>query len=430
MKLFLILVGVCIAALFSAIAMTPNEHNSANRAHLAALPLVRDEGLRKLLIPGLNVKGAEVQRPDNLRIPKPRPHRSAGADPFLGRQWGLKDIGAAQAWNKSRGKDVVVALIDSGVDYTHEDLVQNLWRNPGESGTDARGRDKSNNGIDDDGNGFVDDIIGWDFLSNDNTPYDLSSGLLGVILAGGNAGHGTHCAGTIAGAGRNRRGISGIAPEAKIMALRFLGMRGEGSPENAIKAVRYAIKMGAKIISSSWIIEGEDPKNPKLNQDMRDVMLEAEKAGVLFIAAAGNGRAQIGYDNDNDPNPIYPASYGNDNIISVAAIDRDDTLAAFSNWGKFSVDLGAPGVDIFSTMVGNSYGNVMARYLSGKLYWDGTSMAVPHVTGAAALYWSMHPEATALQVKDAILNAVKPIPSLNGKTVTGGKLNLENLVNQ
>lgn len=355
---------------------------------------------------------------DNPAVPAV-PQVGNGADPLFNKQWGMKDIGVTNAWDIFKGDDsVIVAVIDTGVDYTHEDLLPNLWRNPFEI---------PDNQIDDDNNGYVDDVIGWDFFSNDNLPYDLAASTLGELLNGGNPGHGTHCAGNVAARGDNGIGIAGVAPNAKIMSIRFLGDKG-GTTADAIKSIKYAVDNGAKVLSNSWGSEGEDPNDAINNQALRDIITYAAERDVLFIAAAGNGHQGKGYDNDNDSRPAYPASYSHDNIISVAALDVNNNFGSFSNWGSVSVDIGAPGVKVFSTTVGQKYSDTVIPLLNAN--WDGTSMACPHVAGAAALYWSRHPQKTHMEVKAAILNSAVPITAAAGKLVTGGKLNVENLMKQ
>lgn len=365
--------------------------------------------------------------PDNPPLPT-RILGGQGADPDLAKQWGMLDIGVQKAWSQARGAGVVVAVIDTGVDYTHPDLVDNLWRNPGETGTDAQGHDKSSNGIDDDANGFVDDVIGWDFASNDNKPYDLAVQPIDLLMGGGNPGHGTHCAGNVAARGNNGVGISGVAPEAKIMAMRFLTEKGEGSNAEAIKAINYAVKMGANVLSNSWGSEGEEPGEE--NQALKDAIENANAHNVIFIAAAGNGHSGVGYDNDSDAKPGIPASYSIANIVSVAAVDNKDALGSFSNWGLRTVHLGAPGVAIYSTTVTGKYSDTVIDMYGFKATWDGTSMATPHVAGAAALYLSKHPNASVREVKEALISSAKPISALNGKSVSGGKLNVEALLNK
>ncbi|MBF0297086.1 MAG: S8 family serine peptidase [Oligoflexia bacterium] len=365
---------------------------------------------------------------DNPNIPS-IPIQRPGVDPKFTNQWGMKDIGVLEAHKITKGSpDMIVAVIDTGVDYTHEDLVANIWKNNREMGLDTDGKDKSSNGIDDDGNGYIDDVIGWDFVQNDNKPFDLTTSIWEMIMGGGNPGHGTHCAGNVAAHSDNSLGIIGVAPNVRIMPLRFLSEKGEGSTADALKAIQYAIANGARVLSNSWGSEGEDSSEGQTNQALRDVITYAGTKGVLFIAAAGNGHNGVGYDNDADAKPGYPASYDMENIISVAAIDLNNNLGSFSNWGKKSVDLAAPGVRVYSTVPGNIYNDVVLDFMGTTVYWDGTSMAAPHVSGAAALYWSKYPNKSWSEVKNAILNSTQKIPSMNNKSVTGGKLNVSSLL--
>jgi subtilisin family serine protease/subtilisin-like proprotein convertase family protein len=311
-------------------------------------------------------------------------------DPSFSSLWGLNntgqgggtpdaDIDAAEAWNIQTGNNVLVGVIDTGVDYNHPDLAANIWTNPGEIAGD---------GIDNDGNGYVDDIHGYDFFNNDSDPMD-------------DVGHGTHVAGTIAGSGNNGVGVTGVSWSSKIMALKFMGPNG-GTTYDAIRAINYATQMGAKITNNSWAGGG-------FSQGLYDAIAAARNAGSLFIAAAGNSG------NNNDSTATYPASYDLDNIIAVAATDRNDQLASFSNYGATSVDIGAPGVDILSTTPNNTYST-----------YDGTSMAAPHVSGVASLVWAQNPGMTYAQVKERILTTGDPITSLQGKTLTGRRLNAYN----
>lgn len=360
-----------------------------------------------------------VPKVDNPPIPD-APAAGQGADPLFKNQWGMIDIGVQEAWRVTTGSpDMIVAVIDTGVDYTHQDLLPNLWRNP---------KEIPNNGIDDDKNGFIDDVIGWDFSANDNRPYDLAVDPMELLTKGGNPGHGTHCAGNVAARGGNGIGIAGVAPNVKIMSLRFISEKGSGTSADAIKAIKYAVDNGAKVLSNSWGSEGEDPAEANDNKALREVIQYAENKGVLFIAAAGNGHNGKGYDNDTDKLPGYPASYDIENIVSVAAIDSSDNLGSFSNWGQKTVHIGAPGVNIFSTTVGSNYDNYVINVGGFEVTWDGTSMATPHVAGAAALYWSAHPEKTWRDVKSALLSTARPLPSLKGKTVSGGKLDVRALL--
>ncbi len=352
-----------------------------------------------------------------------------GADPLFKNQWGMQDIGVKNAWKNAQGKGVIVAVIDSGVDYTHEDLIDNMWKNQGEMGFDSQGHDKSKNGVDDDGNGYIDDVMAWDFSDNDNKPYDVHGQLIDVILKGENPGHGTHCAGNVAARADNGKGTAGVAPLAQIMPLRFISKAGQGDTAGAIKAIMYAINNGARVLSNSWGSEGEDPKEAGDNQALKEVIIGGQEKGAIFVFAAGNGHKGVGYDNDTDPKPGVPASYAIENIVSVAAIDKDNKLGAFSNWGLKSVHIAAPGVQVFSTTVGNTYADTIIDLFGLKATWDGTSMAAPHVAGAVALYWSKHPTANWRDVKKALLESATPIDSMKGKSISGGKLNVEKLSN-
>jgi subtilisin-like proprotein convertase family protein len=259
-----------------------------------------------------------------------------------------------------------------------------MWTNPGEI---------AGNNTDDDGNGFVDDIYGYNFVANNGNPMD-------------DFGHGTHVAGTIGAVTDNGIGVAGIAWNVKIMAVKFLDANGGGSLEDAIRAINYASMNGASISNNSWGGGGFDSA-------LRDAIAAAATRDHLFIAAAGNDS------NNNDAWPAYPATYDLDNVISVAATDNNDQLAWFSNYGATTVDLGAPGVNILSTVtLSGQLGNP-----SGYATLSGTSMATPHVSGVAALIRGFHPEWTFQQVKDQILNFVDPVPALASTTLTGGRLN-------
>ncbi len=324
-------------------------------------------------------------------------------DASYGSLWGLHntgqsggradvDIDAPEAWELSTGTaSLVTAVIDTGVLHGHPDLAANMWTNPGEAPGD---------GIDNDGNGYADDVFGYDFINNDPDPYD-------------DHGHGTHVAGTIAAAGNNGVGVAGVNWTGKIMALKFLGAAGHGESSDAIRAINYATKMKAqygvdvRVTNNSW---GGDA----WSQEMENAIRASGDAGMLFVAAAGNGGEDgIGDDND-DPAGAghYPSNYNLDNVISVAATDRGDNRAGFSNFGATTVDLAAPGVSVLSTYKSDGYANL-----------SGTSMAAPHVAGVAALAFSYSPGATAAEVKAAILGGAEPIPAMSGRSVTGGRLN-------
>ncbi|MCE2907197.1 MAG: S8 family serine peptidase, partial [Anabaena sp. CoA2_C59] len=313
-------------------------------------------------------------------------------DPGFPQLWGLHntgqgggtpdaDIDAPEAWDIQTGNpNLVIGVIDTGVDYNHPDLVGNIWTNSGEI---------ANDGIDNDNNGYIDDIRGWDFAYNDNNPMDVQ-------------GHGTHVSGTIAGKGNNGVGVTGVAWNAKIMPLKFLNDQGSGTLSAAISAINYATAKGVKLTNNSWGGGG-------YSQALYDAINAAGQQGALFIAAAGNSSQ------NTDINPAYPASYNLANIISVASTTNTDGLSSFSNYGLTSVDLGAPGSGIYSTLPNNSYGT-----------YSGTSMASPHVAGAAALVWSQNPTWTAQQVKNALMNTGDSIAALAGKTVSGKRLNVFN----
>jgi subtilisin family serine protease len=375
-------------------------------------------------------------------------------DPSFGSQWDLQNLGqnggiagadirAPQAWAVTTGHNrVTVAVIDTGIDYDHPDLYQNVWINQAEiplsrlrnlTDVDHDGlitfrdlNDPRNQGVgkitdvnhdgridaadilapmvldshgNDTGQGgwahgstqdgdtaHPDDLIGWNFVNNTNNPFDDN-------------GHGTHVSGTIGAVGGNGVGVTGIDWNVRIMALKFLDAGGTGSDGAAVDALSYAVRHGAAISNNSWGGGGNDPA-------LANAIATAQRAGLIFVTAAGNAGSDI------DVNPSYPASYNLDNIVSVAATDNRDQLAYFSNYGSGTVDLAAPGVNILSTTPNGTYS-----------YYSGTSMATPHVTGVLALVWDLHPGWTYRQVINQVLNTTDPLPSLQGRTVTGGRLN-------
>lgn len=318
-------------------------------------------------------------------------------DPLLGQLWGLKnigqqdserksgiagvDIGAEQAWDITTGsKDVVVAVIDTGIDYNHPDLKDNLWTNDAELNGKA--------GVDDDGNGIVDDIYGASFVDAakpTGNPLD-------------DHGHGSHCSGTIGAAGNDGKGIVGVAWNVRIMGIKFLSASGSGSLEGALKGIDYATQMGAKIMSNSWGGGG-------YSETLKQAIERANAAGSLFVAAAGNES------NNNDANPTYPATYDVPNVLSVAAVDNRGQIASFSNYGKTKVHVGAPGVNIYSSIINGGYDS-----------WSGTSMATPHVSGIAVLLASNEPNLTNVEMKQRIIATSKPVSGLRGKS-RGGMVN-------
>jgi subtilisin family serine protease len=306
---------------------------------------------------------------------------------------------AAEAWNagKDCSSNVVIGIIDEGVMTTHPDTQANIWRNPFEI---------AGNGIDDDGNGFIDDVTGWDFENDDNSTFD-----------GVGDDHGTHVSGTIGAVRNNGIGVAGICGQVSMVNAKFLGANG-GTTANAIKAIDYITDLktrhGLNLVATnnSWGGGG-------YSQALKDSIDRAGAADILFIAAAGNGNL-FGIGQNTDKKPNYPSAYTSENIIAVAAINKKGAKAGFSNYGLVSVDLGAPGVGIWSTVPKMVDGVLTPSYAA----YDGTSMATPHVTGAVALYASLHPGSTAAQIKAAILAAAVPTTSMAGKTVTGGRLDV------
>ena len=365
-------------------------------------------------------------------------------DPNFGRLYGLNnvsqtggmfdaDIDAPEAWDISTGsRNTVVSVIDTGVDLAHRDLYQNIWINQGEIPQEIRSRVNDSdrdgrftfidlnaptnasfvfdgnrngyidaldlladtrwaNGTDNEGDGFVDDLFGWDFVNNDNNPMDDQS-------------HGTHVAGTIGASGGNGVGVVGVNWQVSIMPLKFLSATGGGSMADAIRAVNYATMMrsqydpGIRVSSNSW-------GGGSYSQALLDSIDAGGAAGVLFVAAAGNSAA------NSDTTPAYPAAYASSAILSVASTDSSDRLSSFSNYGATSVDVGAPGSSIYSTVPG------------GYDTKSGTSMATPQVSGAAALALAVNPGLSVAQLKQAILRTADPVASLAGKIMSGGRVN-------
>jgi subtilisin family serine protease len=324
-------------------------------------------------------------------------------DPFFTQLWGMSKAGcsicdpgfetpnidATRAWDITTGSDDIVAVVlDTGVDLQHEDLSANAWVNP---------REIAGNGVDDDGNGFVDDVNGWNFFDGTNKTFRDT----------GEDFHGTHVAGSIGAVGNNGRGVTGVAWHVKIMSLKFLGgSQGKGSTSNAVRGINYAIDMrnrgvNVRVINASWG-GGSD------SQALRQAIADANNAGILFVCAAGNDGSNI------DDDPDFPASYAPDlpNAISVAAVSIGGSLASFSNVGHHSVSLAAPGVNIMSTLPTNSGGY-------GSL--SGTSMSTPYVSGIAVLVWSREPSLTPGEVKQRIIDTSEPLPSLVSLVARSGR---------
>lgn len=339
---------------------------------------------------------------------------SASDDPIYtaGNLWGMQGdasspantfgTGAAEAWaaGYTGSTDVVVGIVDEGVQFDHPDLAANIWTNPGETV----------DGLDNDGNGYIDDIHGWDFYDDDNSVFDGSADP--SIDA-----HGTHVAGTIGGVGGNGQGVAGVNWHVTMVSTKFMGPDG-GYTSDAIRALDYLtdlkLNRGVNVVASSNSWGGGG-----YSKALEDAINRGGDAGILFVAAAGNSST------NNDQTASYPSNHectkggtrGWDCVVAVAAIDRYGALASFSQYGAATVDLGAPGVTVASTVPNGSYA-----------YYSGTSMATPHVTGAIALCKSINPALSAAEVRAAIMNSVAPTSSLAGKTVTGGRLDLGAMV--
>ena len=325
-------------------------------------------------------------------------HGGVPNDPGFHELWGLHnfgqtvngipgtanaDVDAPEAWQVTTGgPGIVVGVIDTGVDYTHPDLAANVWINPGENCPGCR-----TDRVDNDGNGYVDDFRGWDFLNDDNDPFD-------------DHGHGTHVAGTIGAVGDNGVGVAGVNWSVKVMPLKFLGADGSGTTADAVRAVLYAADAGALVTNNSYGGDG-------FSQAFADAIAYADAHDSLFVAAAGNSIQNI------DATPTYPASFAGPNVLTVAATESSDRRAWFSNYGRRSVELGAPGDNIYSTLPGAAYD-----------YLSGTSMASPHVAGAAALAKAAHPSATDLGLKTLLVRTVDSVPVLAEWTSTGGRLDV------
>ena len=299
-------------------------------------------------------------------------------DPMYDSLYGLEKLNLPDAWDIEKGNhNIVVGVLDTGVDYTHPDLKDNMWVNEGEIAGD---------GIDNDGNGVIDDVYGIDAYNKDGDPMD-------------DHGHGTHCSGTIGATGNNGVGVVGVNWSVRIMALKFLGASGGGSTHDAVTAMDYAVSMGVDIFNASF---GGRFKSAFLG----DAITRAENKGVIFVAAAGNSGS------NNDVSPHYPSNFTNSNLISVAATDKNDKVPYFSNYGANTVHVAAPGVSILSTVSGGGY-----------LKLSGTSMAAPHVAGLAALILAAHPSYSPTQIKNLIINTSDPLSGLSGVVQAAGRVN-------
>ncbi len=308
-------------------------------------------------------------------------------DPMLSKLWGLEnkeysgiDIGVKEVWKKNitGSKDVVVAVIDTGIDYTHPDLKDNMWVNEGEI---------PENEIDDDGNGYVDDVHGWDFVNKKVNGLDDHS-------------HGTHCAGTIGAKGNNEIGVVGVNWDVSLMAVKFISRFGRGDLSNGIKSIDYAVKMGANVLSNSW-------GGASYSRALEKAIEKARKKEILFIAAAGNNNS------NSDRKSLYPANYNLDNVISVGAMTSQGKRASFSNSGKRTVHVFAPGHKVVSTVLKGKYKS-----------FSGTSMATPHVAGAAALLLSNQPNLNYKEIKKRLIWSSDHNPKLKNLSISNGLINL------
>lgn len=355
---------------------------------------------RRPLESGSSDQALTTDRVDE-RSPGPMPPQgfAAGArdevdlinrDPAIGRSWGLEGTDSLRAWRITPGdRSVIVAVIDTGVDISHPDLNENVWMNQGEIGQDEYGRDKKTNGLDDDRNGYVDDVYGWNFAANTNDVYDRH-------------GHGTHIAGIIGAVGGNGIGLSGVSPRVSLMVLKYCEPYGEtgNAVANTVAAIRYSVRMGAHIINYS---AGGPAPNPEELAAIR----EAGEQGVLIVAAAGNERS------NSDFKRYYPADYDLPNILSITAFDRNLSILPSSNYGVQTVDLAAPGKDIFSTLPSGTYG-----------YLSGTSQATAFATGVAALVMAKYRLQRAPERVAAALTQTGDVdPALADKTKYRSRLN-------
>lgn len=320
------------------------------------------------------------------RIPRPQRETNLMGNVPNGKLWGISKINSPSAWKVTQGsRDVIVAVVDTGLDFQHPAIKNNIWVNEKE----LNGRP----GVDDDGNGIVDDVYGADFISGQSTPLD-------------DDGHGSHVAGTIAGDSPSEN-FFGVAPQVRVMAVKTHNDKGEGSKSSVVKGILYAADNGARVLNCSW---GGAPEAGEFDQLLFDAIEYANKKGAVLVAAAGNDAA------NNDTGAHYPSNYDLPGIISVASSTNTDGRSYFSNFGAKTVDLAAPGSNIWS----------VARGGKGYTYLSGTSMASPHVSGAAALLAST-PEGqkmTAAELRDALMQNVQKLSDWSNQVISGGRLDL------
>lgn len=388
-----------------------------NDAVVSVTPLQMDESIQKIVLKDPTKRSAAISQLrhsliDSVEYAEPNYlYRAIGSveslvdgepnDADFAKQWDMlntgqidkpggklgtpgSDINVVPLWKQgvTGSRNILVAVIDTGVDYNHSQLAANTFKNT---------KEIAGNGIDDDQNGVIDDVYGANFVSGRGVGNGLDD-----------HNHGTHCAGTIGARGNDGEGISGVNWEATILPVKFLSSSGSGSSEGAVNSIKYATKMGAKIMSNSWGGGG-------FSEAMKRAIEEAKDAGVLFVAAAGND----GGNNDEDPH--YPSNYDVPNVVSVAATDNNDALASFSNYGSRTVHVAAPGVSILSTVRNGGYA-----------IYSGTSMATPHVSGIAALIWGANPEWTFADVKKRLIETSIPVQNLRRKTVSRGRVDAYN----
>ncbi|MHC4325313.1 MAG: S8 family peptidase, partial [Planctomycetota bacterium] len=316
------------------------------------------------------------------------------------------DIDAPEAWDITTGSpDIVIAVIDTGIDYTHPDLGANMWVNVAEyAGTP---------GVDDDENGYIDDIYGYDFAgASASVPGDGKSDPQDAWY------HGTHVAGTIGAVGNNNRGVAGVCWNTRMMALKIFADDFDTIPEvfasDAVEAIGYAVNNGARIINASW---GGD----YYSQSLYDAIEDAGDAGLLFVTAAGND-----FGSDNDETPVYPSSFDLDNIISVMSTDPNDEMSDFSNFGATSVDVAEPGTDILSTTpTSETFAMLVFGVSTNYDVLSGTSASAPHVSGACALLWSQYPAFRYEIVKGLLMKTVDPVLTSPRRCLSGGRVNTQ-----
>lgn len=355
--------------------------------------------LAKFTVSGMSTKEAIDRLKSHQAIEYAEPDyritiESTPNDPRFEELWGLNnegqtggtvdaDIDAVEAWSISTGSsDVVVGVIDTGIDYTHPDLAANAWVNTQEIAGD---------GIDNDNNGYIDDVHGINAITDEGDPMD-------------DQGHGSHVSGTIGASGNNSVGVVGVNHDVSIVGCKFLDSTGSGSTSDAIKCIDYMVDLknagvNVRVLNNSWGGGG-------FSQALADAITVSEEADILFVAAAGNDAL------DNDANPHYPSSYEHESVLSIASTDSADNMSSFSQWGATSVDMGAPGSAILSTVPGGGYAS-----------YSGTSMATPHVAGVAALVLSVSPDLTTSELKELLMSSGDANTALNGKTVAGTRLN-------